>query len=46
MPRDMIGGEIGHEFVALVIAFPPVKTEGKRDRVGEVARVSIKLFRK
>jgi hypothetical protein len=30
----MIGSEIGHEFVALVIAFPPID-----DRVGEVAKV-------
>jgi hypothetical protein len=30
MPHDMIGGEIGHQFVALVVAFPPVKTERTR----------------
>jgi hypothetical protein len=30
MPHDMIGGEIGHQFVALVVAFSPVKTEGTR----------------
>src|SRR5271154_4307884 len=37
MPHDMVGGEIGHEFVALVIALPPVDTKGERDRVGDVA---------
>ena len=38
MPHDVIGCEIGHEFVAFVIAFPPVETEGKRTGVGEIAR--------
>jgi hypothetical protein len=35
----MIGSEIGHEFVALVIALSPVKPERKCDCLGEVAGI-------
>lgn len=35
----MIGREIGHKFVALIIALSLVEPERERDCVGEVARV-------
>src|SRR5580704_15441987 len=39
IPHDVIGGEIGHEFVAPVKALSPVESEGERDGLREVAGV-------
>jgi hypothetical protein len=39
MPNDMIGGDVGHQFVTLVKALPPVESKRERNGVSEVARV-------
>ena len=39
MPHDVIGGEIGHEFVAPVKVLSPVEPKSKRDGLREVAGV-------
>ncbi len=39
MPQDMIGGQIGHEFVAPMKALSPVEPKSKRDGLREVAGV-------
>jgi hypothetical protein len=36
----MIGGDVGHQFVALVKALLPVEAERKSDAAGNVAGIS------
>ena len=40
IPHDVIGGEIGHEFVVPVKALSSVEPEGERDRLRKVASIS------
>jgi hypothetical protein len=39
MPDDMISGDVGHQFVALVKALLPVEAERKSDAAGNVAGI-------
>ena len=39
MPDDMIGRDVGHQFVALVKALSSAEPERECDGVGEIARI-------